>query len=110
MNYRDLALRAAKTAVQSFTAVLMAGGAGFLDIATVRAAGVAALAGLIALANNWASGAELVALVPREPRERPREPTFQKRGGYTAGEKPVADLNPPARGPAHGARPALRDD
>lgn len=66
MNWKDLTLKSAKTFLQSFTAVLIAAGAGYLNIATVKAAAVAGLAALLSLVNNWASNAEINVLANSE--------------------------------------------
>lgn len=63
----DIAERAAMTAVQAFLAVLLANAAGMTDVATLRAAGLAALAAALsavkgALASRVGDGS--AALLP----------------------------------------------
>lgn len=52
MDIRDIAIRAAKTALQAAIAVLLAGLAGGIDISLIQSAGVAALAAALSVANN----------------------------------------------------------
>lgn len=63
----DIAERAAMTALQAFLAVLLANAAGMTDVATLRAAGLAALAAALsavkgALASRVGDGS--AALLP----------------------------------------------
>lgn len=39
-------------------------------------------------------------------KSNPKLPPVQKRGGYSAGKKPISQLKPPPKGPAPGAKPS----
>lgn len=52
MSYKDILVRSLKTAVQTFLAVLVASGTGYINIATVKGAIIAAGAALISAINN----------------------------------------------------------
>jgi hypothetical protein len=63
----DIAERAAMTALQAFLAVLLANAAGMTDMATVRAAGLAALAAALSVVKSALAshiGDDTAALLP----------------------------------------------
>ncbi len=39
-----------------------------------------------------------------------KKSTIEKKGGYTAGEKPVAQLTPPPKGPGPGSKPSTSNN
>lgn len=50
---KSACLRAARTFLQSFVAVLIASGADYVDVSTLKAAGVAGGAAVLALVQRW---------------------------------------------------------
>lgn len=59
MNWRDIAVRAVKTAVQVFIATIGVGLTGLMDVATLQAAGLAAASAAVSVVMNalyaWAT-------------------------------------------------------
>jgi hypothetical protein len=58
MSARQIVIRSIKTAVQTFLAVLVASGTGYVHIATIKGAAIAAGAALLSALNNALVAAE----------------------------------------------------
>lgn len=58
MTYKEVLIRSAKTAIQTFLAVLVAAGTGYVNIATIKGAAIAAGAALLSALNNSLISAE----------------------------------------------------